>query len=504
MGDTETPASRQGIDNDSRYLMKTRANGFALIISLLILVALTLIAVAGLRSSVVEEMISGNQRLAASALFGAELGVSQALADLFSGLITDAGEEDNVDWSRDGSVMGPGYSANYTVSHLVRNASQVEDDDGRRYFIIDSTSTTRSGEAERSLEIAVALEWGDNSNVAGLVGCEGITGDGNVTTSSYNSDPNETADGDRGDMATTDEEAFLYLDGSSLMDVVGEVRSTGAIYMKSAALVRRDALANLQIKVDGGDIYGSAYTNNNYEGDEGAVHGDIYENYHIDPLVQGNCDPLNIDSVFSGILGIVSDNDNDAVGVESGGDFSGNQVGLGLDASDYWFNNVTISDTTIYGNVRMYVTGNFTLDSDAELTLAPGASLEVYMESGRFVLDSNSVTNNGGLPINMQVYSRAVDTVKDDKDWQNDEPDIWDDGDQKITINSNSIFYGIIYAPRAHVWLDSNVQVHGSVRGGFVDVKSNLNFTYDEALDTFLTGNPTDYKLVYWTEAYPE
>jgi hypothetical protein len=195
-------------------------------------------------------------------------------------------------------------------------------------------------------------------------------------------------------------------------------------------------------------------------------------------------------------------NHNGDLGIGPGGNFNGSPDDI--DPGDYWFNNVTIEDNTINGNVRMYVTGNFTLDSNAELVLAPGASLEIYMESGRFVMDSNSGANRGGTPLNMQIYSRAVDTVKDDKDWEDDEPDTWDDGNQKIVINSNSQLWGIIYAPRAHVWLDSNVRVHGSVRGRFVDVLSNFHFTYDEDLDTFITGNPTDYKLVYWTELYPE
>ncbi len=109
-----------------------------------------------------------------------------------------------------------------------------------------------------------------------------------------------------------------------------------------------------------------------------------------------------------------------------------------------------------------------------------------------------------GCPINLQIYSRAVDTVKDDKNWEDDEPDTWDDGDQKVVVNSNSVLFGLIYAPRAHVFLDSNVEIFGSVRGRFVDTWSNLAFTYDEDLDVLFSGNPSDYRLVYWTEQFPQ
>ncbi len=483
--------------------------GFALIPTLLILVVLTLVAVSGLRSSTIEEMVSGNQKLAASSLFGAEQGVSQALDDLFAGTISDSGSEDDVTWSQGGTVSGTGYSADYTVSHLVRNATQVEDDDGRRYFVINSVGTTTAGEARRTLEVAVALEWGANSNVAGLVGCQGVTGDGNIVTGSYSSSGQES-DGDRGDIATTDPEALVYLDGSSDMDVVGEVRSAGAIYMKSDSMIRRDALANLQIKVEDGDILGSAYTNDQYYGSSSSVHGDIYQNYHVDPLVTGTCDPLDIDAIFNSVTGpIVLGNDNEELGVSAGASFNNSTSEIGVDgvSSDYWFNNFTLdseAELTVHGNVRMYITGDFLMDSNPELILAPGASLEIYMESGRFEMNSNAIANNGGMPIDLQVYSKAENTVKDDKNWEDNEPDVWDPGDAKVYLSSNNIFYGVIYAPRAHCWLDSNAGLYGSVRCRFVTTLSNLGFTYDEDLDALYSGNPSDYKLVYWTERYPQ
>lgn len=495
-------------------------SGFALIASLVILVTLTLIAVVGLRSSMVEEMTSGNQKMAASALFGAEHGVSQALEGLLAGTIHDTGSESNINWSAGSSLTGTGYSSTFTVSHLLAGGSAVEDDDGRRYFLINSTGATTTGEARRMLEVAIALEWGASSNVAGLIGCQGITGASNIITGSYSSS-GQPSDGDRGDMATTDAQAFLYLDGSSDMDIVGEVRSTGAIYMKSDALVRRDALANLRIQVDGGDIYGSAYTNTTYSGSTSRVHGSIYQGSSVvpNPLVpfEPPCDPLNVDNIISTASSIRTANHNAELGMTAGGNFSNsrNTIGVAGAAKDYWYTNFTVSGSyvlTIQGDVRLYLTGNFLMDSNPQLLLGSGASLKIYMDpssptnggNGKFELKSNSRANVGGQALDLQVYSKAVDTVKDDKNWTNNEPDVWDDGNQKVRLDSNSIFYGMIYAPRAHVWMDSNVQVNGSVRGRFVDTKSNLTFNYDEDLDTLYTGSPTDYKLVYWTEEYPE
>jgi hypothetical protein len=475
------------------------------------MVVLTLVAVTGLRSSVIEEQVSGNQKIAASSLFGAEQGVSAALDDMFDGTISDSGSESDVNWSVSGYTSGTGYGSLYIVKHLIRSGIQVEDDDGRRYFVIDSTGWTNTGAGRRLLEVAVALEWGASSNVAGFIGCRGITGDSNIVTGSYSSSGGDS-DGDRGDMATTDANAFLYLDGSSDMDIVGEVRSTGALFMKSDALVRRDALANLRVTIESGDVYGSAWTNGSFVGNSGSVHGDIYQGNTVvpNPIVpMPDCDPLGIDAIVDGALPIMGTNNNADIGISAGGDYSGSPAQLGVVGGgdhDYWLRNFTMDgvDATIHGDVRMYITGDFRMNADADLYFSPNSSLKIYMESGVFEMNSNSDANQDGRPINMQIWSRAVNTVKDDKLWQNNEPDVWDPGDAKVIINSNSRLWGMIYAPRAHVYLDSNVQLWGSVRGRFASTFSNFNFNYDEDLDDLYVGNPTDYKLVYWVEKYPE
>jgi hypothetical protein len=472
-----------------------------------------MVAVTGLRSSIIEEQVSGNQKIAASSLFGAEQGVSAAIDDLFDGTISDSGSEDDTSWSASGSSSGTGYAANYTVEHLIRNGVQVEDDDGRRYFVIESTGATTTGDGRRMLEVAIALEWGAASNVAGFIGCRGINGDSNIVTGSYSS-TGQPSDGDRGDMATTDANAFLYLDGSSDMDVVGEVRSTGAIYMKSDALVRRDALANLQIKIldTNANVYGSAYTNGRYRGMAGSVHGDIYQGASVVPnpvVPYPDCDPMGIDDIIDSAMPIMGTNNNDDLGISPGGNYSGSPAQLGVMGGgdkDYWFTNFTLDgvDATIHGDVRMYITGDFRMNADADLYFSGNASLKIYMESGVFEMNSNSVANQGGMPINMQVWSRAVNTMTTDKDWRLDEPDVWDPGEAKVIVNSNSQLYGMIYAPRAHVYLDSNVRIWGSVRGRYATTWSNFDFTYDEDLDDIWVGHPTDYKLVYWVEQYPE
>jgi hypothetical protein len=153
--------------------------------------------------------------------------------------------------------------------------------------------------------------------------------------------------------------------------------------------------------------------------------------------------------------------------------------------------------------VRFFVENNFTLKSISQLLFDPDATLNIYhegQESGDdnalFWLDSNTFANELGIPADFQVYSKAYNEEK--------EPGLWEIGKEKVTIDSNSGFYGVIYAPRAHLVINSNTSVHGSVRGSYVTLESNAAFMYDEDLDKLWIGVPIDYELVYWAELYPE
>jgi Tfp pilus assembly protein PilX len=499
--------------------------GMALILTLIIVVLLTLIALTGLRTSIVEEQVSGNQKQAALALFAAEQGVSAAVEELFGGSISDAGSETSTTWTASGSTSGTGYSANYTVTHLSAAGVAVSNvnDDGRRYFVINSTGNA-SGSARRMLEVAIAMEMGGDSNVAGLIGCQGVTALSNVITGSYSSTGQDT-DGDRGDVATTDQYAFIYMDGSSDFDVVGEVRATGALYLGGDALVRRDALAPLRITTQSNaHVYGSASTNGYFSGRSGSVSGDINQGASVtpDPVVAvEECDPMDIDAIFADASVIKTVNHNAELGISSGGFYTGSPTSLGVDGQsrDYYFHDFTLENKeyiTFYGDVRLYVNRDFTAKSEPQLVLASGASLTIYVESGNFWMDSIARANHdpsnvsgctpGGCPLNLKLYSKHSDTVKDNKDWRSDEPNVWDDSQDVagVKIDSNSVFYGMIYAPRSHVVLYSNAVIYGSVRGRFVTTDSNLTFYYDEDMDSLWAGTFTDYKIVYWTESYPE
>src|SRR5204862_5798716 len=57
----------------------------------------------------------------------------------------------------------------------------------------------------------------------------------------------------------------------------------------------------------------------------------------------------------------------------------------------------------VQGKVRVWFNGDFTMSGSTAVTLAPGATLEVYM-GGSMDLAGNCVVNPTGIPANCKIY----------------------------------------------------------------------------------------------------
>ena len=518
----KTAASKPSRSNGLPRSRMRKEKGTALIVSLLLIVLLTLLAVNGLNTSILEEQMSGNQKMAAKALFAAEQGVSEAISDLLDQTISDVGQEESTTWVGVGSASGVGYSVDYTVRHHTVGGSIVANDAGRTYYLINSTGNASEG-SRRMVEVVVASDTGGSPHVAGLIGCDGVKINNNPTTASYSSSGAES-NGDRGDIQTTNLDAAITVYNDA--DINGELRSTGTLILDSNSIIRRDAFATTGIEMlSQSHVYGSAWTNAAYTGGYSHVTGDINQGPTVtpDPIVELTpCDPLDLDTIFADVDSIKTTNNNAELTAFCPGpgalcfdDATGTFFSSGTDAvtigvtgveSDYLFYDfIADSDSTvtILGTVRFFVENNFKLIANSQLIFDPGATLKIYHEgqvdgddNALFFLDSNTVANDLGITSDFQLYSKAFNEEK--------EPGLWEVGKEKITVNSNSGFYGLIYAPRAHVVINSNTSVHGSVRGSYITMDSNAAFWFDEDLDNLFTSIPIDYELVYWAEFYPE
>jgi len=67
-----------------------------------------------------------------------------------------------------------------------------------------------------------------------------------------------------------------------------------------------------------------------------------------------------------------------------------------------------------------------------------------------------------------------------------------------IQLSSNADFNGAIYAPNIEYSLSSNFNVFGSIICGRLDLSSNGEIHFDEALLYAGDGDETDYDIALW------
>jgi hypothetical protein len=142
---------------------------------------------------------------------------------------------------------------------------------------------------------------------------------------------------------------------------------------------------------------------------------------------------------------------------------------------------------TITADVTFYITGEFSMASNSQLEIADGVQVTIYL-GGSFVQESNTQINNLSMDATkLQVY--GTDSFSGDIDW-----------------NSNSDFWGAVYAPRANVIYNSEADFYGSIVGKYLDFSSQSTIHYDEALgDLKVSTGSEDAPFVVksWQEVVP-
>jgi hypothetical protein len=134
------------------------------------------------------------------------------------------------------------------------------------------------------------------------------------------------------------------------------------------------------------------------------------------------------------------------------------------DSGEYTNFRISNSSTvTVTSEVILYITGEFSMVSNTQLLIAENASATLYL-GGSFVQESNTQINNLSMdPCSFMLF--VLDSFTGDMEW-----------------NSNSDFWGAVYSPKTNVIYNSNANFYGSVIGKYVDITSQANIHYDEAL----------------------
>jgi hypothetical protein len=149
-----------------------------------------------------------------------------------------------------------------------------------------------------------------------------------------------------------------------------------------------------------------------------------------------------------------------------------------LTAGDWRFDgNVSPSGmgVLVQGKVRVYFHDNFTMNGSTAVTLAPGATLEIYM-GGTMDLTGNCVVNPTGIPANCKIY--GLNTCTDMK------------------YAGTSAAFAQMYAPYADVRIIGNADFSGSIVAQSLLFSGTANIHYDEALRS----DGPDWRVVSWEE----
>ncbi len=136
---------------------------------------------------------------------------------------------------------------------------------------------------------------------------------------------------------------------------------------------------------------------------------------------------------------------------------------------------------TIDGDVVMYIAGDMTIKSSAELLIKEDASLTLYLGGNFEGKNSSDINNETKLPNNLKIYGL-------------------DDCESMIFKNSSD-FYGSVYAPNANVEMKNSSDVYGSVISKSFDQKNSASFYYDASLrDVNVDDEAVRFVVTDWRE----
>ena len=120
----------------------------------------------------------------------------------------------------------------------------------------------------------------------------------------------------------------------------------------------------------------------------------------------------------------------------------------------------------VAGNCKLLVTGTINISGNAYIQIAPGASLQLYMEGANASLGGNGIANQTGYAINFLYFGLPTNT--------------------SLSFGGNGTFLGAIYAPQANFTLGGGggnvLDFIGASVINTVKMNGHFNFHYDESL----------------------
>ncbi|MGZ0657204.1 DUF7305 domain-containing protein [Coraliomargarita sp. W4R53] len=138
----------------------------------------------------------------------------------------------------------------------------------------------------------------------------------------------------------------------------------------------------------------------------------------------------------------------------------------------------------ISGDTRIVVTGDISISGKAYISIASGASVEIYVQ-GDAAIGGQGIVNSSQVPLQLVLLGTHAT-----------------EGAQTISISGNGYLAAAVYAPNANVTLNgggSSGRVYGAVTAHSAKLTGNSHFSYDEALENYNMGGG-GFQVDEWTE----
>jgi hypothetical protein len=136
----------------------------------------------------------------------------------------------------------------------------------------------------------------------------------------------------------------------------------------------------------------------------------------------------------------------------------------------------------IQGDTVLYVTGDVSITGQAQLIIAPGASLTIYVAGASANFAGNGILNQSGDTTKFTYYGLPSNT--------------------SLALSGNSSFTGTFYAPNANFTLNgggsNNYDFAGASVTKTVSMHGHFKFHYDERLGRI--AGPVRYRAASWNE----
>jgi hypothetical protein len=135
----------------------------------------------------------------------------------------------------------------------------------------------------------------------------------------------------------------------------------------------------------------------------------------------------------------------------------------------------------VEGRARVYVTGDFIMSGTASISIAPGASLELYVGGAT---TSITVMNNAGNCGSFSYYGLP--------------------GNTSVSVSGNYLVLGTIYAPSADLQLSGGgdpklpIDFQGACSVRSIQMNGHFNYHFDENLKR--SGPIRGYQITSWRE----